>query len=125
MLQFRIETIFAVKTIYIKLFNINIGGKIKMTINHGDAVSLEFLVRNVYKVDRGAFGGLIDADNFENRPFDAAIIALAPLFQKNPKAVNKFMEEYQMVFDYPDEYSSYTFDMYYDALDKLINLLNS
>ena len=53
-----------------------------MRINHGDAYTLELIVRRVFSCDRGAMGGYIDADHFESSPFDAALIALAPLWQK-------------------------------------------
>lgn len=53
-----------------------------MRINHGDALELESIVRGVFGCDRGGMGGYIDADHFESAPFDAALIALAPLWQK-------------------------------------------
>ena len=54
-----------------------------MRIKHGDAVVLEAIVRGVFNCERGGMGGLIDADHFEREPFDAAIIAIAPLWE-NP-----------------------------------------
>ena len=53
-----------------------------MRIDHGDAVSLEGIVRRVFACQRGEMGGYIDADHFESQPFDAALIALAPLWQR-------------------------------------------
>ena len=53
-----------------------------MRINHGDAITLETIVRSVFNCDRAGMGGYIDADHFESEPFDAALIALAPLWQK-------------------------------------------
>ena len=53
-----------------------------MRITHNDAISLESVVRNVFSCDRAGMGGYIDADHFESAPFDAALIALAPLWQK-------------------------------------------
>lgn len=43
-----------------------------MRIDHGDAVSLEGIVRRVFACQRGEMGGYIDADHFESQPFDAA-----------------------------------------------------
>jgi len=53
-----------------------------MRISHSDAIVLEGIVRNVFNCDRAGMGGYIDADHFESEPFDAALIALAPLWQK-------------------------------------------
>ena len=53
-----------------------------MRINHGDAIVLESIVRSVFSCERGDMGGYIDADHFESEPFDAALIALAPLWKK-------------------------------------------
>lgn len=50
-----------------------------MRITHSDAISLESVVRRVFACDRAGMGGYIDADHFESAPFDAALIALAPL----------------------------------------------
>ena len=52
-----------------------------MIPKHGDAIVLEAIVRSVFSCDRGEMGGFIDADHFESQPFDAALIALAPLWQ--------------------------------------------
>lgn len=53
-----------------------------MRISHSDAITLEGIVRDVFLCNRGEMGGYIDADHFESQPFDAALIALAPLWQK-------------------------------------------
>lgn len=53
-----------------------------MRISHSDAITLEGIVRRVFSCQRGEMGGYIDADHFESAPFDAALIALAPLWQK-------------------------------------------
>lgn len=53
-----------------------------MRIDHGDALQLETIVRHVFSCDRGEMGGYIDADHFESQPFDAALIALTPLWKK-------------------------------------------
>ena len=52
-----------------------------MRINHSSAVELERIVRRVHSCDRAGMGGYIDADHFESSPFDAALIALAPLWK--------------------------------------------
>lgn len=53
-----------------------------MKIEHGDATTLEHIVRRVFSCERAGMGGYIDADHFESEPFDAALIALAPLWEK-------------------------------------------
>lgn len=53
-----------------------------MRIEHGDAIVLEGIVRGVFSCQRGEMGGYIDADRFESEPFDAALIALSPLWKK-------------------------------------------
>ena len=53
-----------------------------MKIKHSDAIVLEGIVRRVHFCERAGMGGYIDADHFENQPFDAALIALAPLWKK-------------------------------------------
>ncbi len=69
-----------------------------MRINHGDAVVLEAIVRGVFNCERGGMGGLIDADHFEREPFDAAIIAIAPLWQKsNSKEIEEFLFKWELI----------------------------
>lgn len=53
-----------------------------MRISHSYAIVLESIVRGVFRCDRAGMGGYIDADHFESAPFDAALIALAPLWQR-------------------------------------------
>lgn len=57
----------------------------KMIISHNDAIVLESIVRKVHLCDRAGMGGYIDADNFETNPFDAALIALSPIWKTLPK----------------------------------------
>ena len=51
-----------------------------MRISHNDAIVLESIVRKVHLCDRAGMGGYIDADHFETNPFDAALIAIAPIW---------------------------------------------
>ena len=70
-----------------------------MRINHGDAVSLEMIARKVYQCDRGGMGGYIDADHFESSPFDAALIALAPLWKNMDfHSVGDFLYKWEYEF---------------------------
>lgn len=45
------------------------------------AIVLESIVRKVHLCDRAGMGGYIDADHFETNPFDAALIAIAPVWK--------------------------------------------
>ena len=63
-----------------------------MRIRHDSAIVLEAIVRKVHRCDRGGMGGYIDADNFESNPFDAALIALAPLWKRcEPHEIDEFL----------------------------------
>ncbi|MBR2321293.1 MAG: hypothetical protein IKA57_04075 [Clostridia bacterium] len=70
-----------------------------MRIEHGDAIVLEAIVRRVFSCDRGAMGGYIDAGHFESQPFDAALIALAPLWQRTDcSQIENFLLKWEYVF---------------------------
>ena len=53
-----------------------------MRIDHSSAIVLESIVRKVHSCERGDMSGYIDADHFGPSPFDAALIALAPLWKR-------------------------------------------
>lgn len=64
----------------------------KMKISHNDALTLETLVRKVHNCERFGMGMYIDADHFETNPFDAALIALSPIWKNLPKeTVEEFL----------------------------------
>lgn len=94
-----------------------------MRINHGDAVVLEAIVRGVFNCERGGMGGLIDADHFEREPFDAAIIAIAPLWQKsNSKEIGEFLSKWELVLrdkNTKDEIIKTYIDELRNLIDKL------
>lgn len=49
-----------------------------------------------FSCPRSGMGGLINANHFMDEPFDAALIALAPLWQKaNPNEVEHFMSKWE------------------------------
>lgn len=67
-----------------------------MKIKHKDAVVLENIVRSVFSCERGGMGDYIDADHFELEPFDAALIALAPLWQSDDSfRIKDFLTEWE------------------------------
>lgn len=70
-----------------------------MRIRHDSAIVLEAIVRKVYRCDRGGMGGYIDADNYEENPFDAALIALAPLWERcEPHEIDDFLFKWDCAF---------------------------
>lgn len=94
-----------------------------MRINHGDAVSLEGIVRRVFECQRGDMGGYIDADHFESQPFDAALIALAPLWKK---ADFHEMEDFLFKWEYAlrkENEDGLSVEAYIEELDNLVSNL--
>ena len=94
-----------------------------MRIKHGDAVVLEAIVRGVFNCERGGMGGLIDADHFEREPFDAAIIAIAPLWQKsNSKEIGEFLFKWEHILRNDEEMDA-DIRSYIKELGSLVDLL--
>lgn len=101
-----------------------------MKISHADAVDLEWIVRKVYNSDRLSFGGMIDASKFEDKPFMAAVLALAPLYYKKQKPckeveekLSNFFDTWGTVFKHPNENTEYTFEMYRKELKDIISFM--
>lgn len=94
-----------------------------MRITHSDAIALESVVRSVFSCDRAGMGGYIDADHFEAAPFDAALIALAPLWQKADfHAIEDFLFKWEHTLR-SEEDTNVNVQSYIDELDDLITLL--
>ena len=94
-----------------------------MRIKHEDASVLEAIVRRVFNCERGGMGGLIDADHFEREPFDAAIIAIAPLWQRaNPKEIEEFWFKWESVLR-DENTKDVDIKTYIDELRNLIDKL--
>lgn len=94
-----------------------------MRISHSDAISLEATVRRVFSCDRAGMGGYIDANHFESQPFDAALIALAPLWQKGGvHEIEDFLYKWELVLrdEAPGNFDA---SEYIDQLDGLITTL--
>lgn len=68
-----------------------------MRITHGSAVELEAIVRSVFSCERYGMGGYINSDHFVLAPFDAALIALAPLWQRDD---NHLVEDFLFKWDH-------------------------
>ena len=95
-----------------------------MRITHNDAISLESVVRNVFSCDRAGMGGYIDADHFESAPSDAALIALAPLWQKGDlHEIEDFLFKWEHILR-NDEDENADIRSYIRELDDLVNLLS-
>ena len=94
-----------------------------MRIQHSSAVELEMIVRKVFSCNRSGMGGYIDADHFESSPFDAALIALAPLWQNaNSRSVGDFLFKWEQVFR--DETSNTCeIELFVQELEDLVDTL--
>ena len=69
-------------------------------------------------------GGYIDADHFESAPFDAALIALAPLWQKGDlHEIEDFLFKWEHILR-NDEDENADIRSYIRELDDLVNLLS-
>ncbi len=93
-----------------------------MRIDHGAAIALESIVRKVHSCDRAGMGGYIDADHFEPAPFDAALIALAPLWKRTDShEIEDFLFKWEQLLrgnsGEPVDVNSY--------IDELSNLVDS
>ena len=98
-----------------------------MRIEYFDARQLERIVRDVFKCKCGDMFGYINAGRFERQPFDAALIALAPLWKKAKRnEIDKISEllvywERNLSSDKPDE--DFKVQSYIDGLEKLVDTL--
>lgn len=77
-------------------------------IQHSDAIELEHQVRRLFKCDRAGVSGLADADNFESRPMDAAVMVVSYIHAKGLQSSETqydefFLCKYDSIFTYPDE----------------------
>lgn len=76
-------------------------------INHGDAITLEGIIRRLYNCERFGVSGYADADHLEHSPLDAATLVIAPLYYTgkvtNDLEFDSFLAKYDSVFSYPEE----------------------
>lgn len=95
-----------------------------MSISHADALHLERVVRNYYHCDRASMGGFIDADHYESNPFDAALIALSPIWEKTrSEQIGDFLNKWSFIVD--DEETRFDVSTYIDELSSLVNRLRN
>ena len=77
-------------------------------IDHSSAIELEQQVRNLFKCDRFGVSGLADADKFEAHPLDAAAMVVSYIhakgLQDSENQYIEFLNKYNTVFTYPEEY---------------------
>ena len=97
-----------------------------MMISHGDAISLETIVRNITKCDRYGFGGLIDADIYEANPLEASIICVALLYHnKYDDQIAEYFRKWRFAFRDAENSSELSADEYITELRELVKLLQS
>jgi hypothetical protein len=95
-----------------------------MRIDHGDAIVLEGIVRNVFSCERAGMGGYIDADHFESEPYDAALIALAPLWKRTDfHEIEDFLFKWEQVLRNNEGNENIDINLYIKELDNLTGKL--
>lgn len=76
-------------------------------LNHMNAIELEHQVQRLLGCDRGGVSGLVDADNFESRPLDAAVLVVSYIHSKDlavsETQYDEFLHRYRTIFEYPEE----------------------
>lgn len=95
-------------------------------ITHNQAIELESLVRKLYKCDRTGISGLADADHFESRPMDAAIMVISFIHAKGLQCSETeyapFLSQYDTFFNHPYEYNAEKeVENYIEALSEIID----
>lgn len=91
-------------------------------MDHNQAIELERIVRSVYDCDRGGMGGYIDADNFSFNPFDAALIALAPLWKNDPdRQVENFLYKWDHIIRAEVSPSDDSVESYIVELERIVH----
>lgn len=72
-------------------------------ITHDRAIQLEHQVGRLYKCDRAGVSGLVDADYFEQNPFQAAILVIAYIYahrlETSKLQYDEFLEKYEGLFE--------------------------
>lgn len=91
-------------------------------MNHNQAIELERIVRCVYDCDRAGMGGYIDADNFSSNPFDAALIALAPLWKNDSdRQVENFLYKWDHIIRAEVSPSDDSVESYIVELERIVH----
>ncbi len=95
-------------------------------ISHNQAIELECLVRKLYGCDRTGVSGLADADHFESRPMDAAVMVVSFIHAKglqySETEYDAFLSQYDTFFNHPDEYNAeIEVENYINELCKIID----
>ena len=90
-----------------------------MRIERSDAIYIESIARKVHNCDRAGMAGIIDADHFENNPFDATIVSLAPIWKNIPQNVlESFVNKWWL---FRDEISELDVEEYKKELSDIVN----
>ncbi len=95
-------------------------------ISHSDAIRLESIVRRLYECDRSGVSGLADADHFESRPMDAAVMIVSYIHAKKLHVseiqYDEFLCKYDTIFKYPDENDAqHEVENYINELDEIVD----
>lgn len=72
-------------------------------ITHDRAVQLEHQVKRLYKCDRAGVSGLVDADYFERKPLQAAVLVIAYIYahglEDSKLQYDEFLTKYEGLFE--------------------------
>lgn len=95
-----------------------------MKIDRSSALELEMIVRKVYSCERFGMGGYINSDHFSSEPFDAALIALSPLWQNDDSTlVEDFLFKWEHAFR-NDSQSTCDIKAYIQELGTIVDSLS-
>lgn len=95
-----------------------------MKIDHNDAISIEWIVRDAIHCNPLDFGGIVSAGTFEKHPEYAAILCIAKLRrEENETAISEFYSKWSTIFEYPDENSEHTLLNYKTELQQLVKIM--
>ena len=79
----------------------------QVMLSQGKAVSIEFVLRNIFGCERYGFGGQVDADHIRKHPFLSMTQGLAILYERNPEkrdAIDNFIEKFNFYEDMSIDY---------------------
>jgi len=91
----------------------------------GESLTIEHVLRYIYKCERGGFGGNIDSDAIELNPVQSYLIGLAPIYKSADNSKKKNIDNFiENLIDYEnmsiDQIGIDTVGKLTDEFEKLI-----
>ena len=94
-----------------------------MVIKHSQAVDLEHIVRKLYKCDRCGVSGLVNSDEFESNPIEAANLVVAYIYanglNEGDDQYASFLSKYSVMFSAAEDIIDA--EQYIDELLEIVN----